>query len=219
MSQLEARREWSEDAEVESAPPACSDPGEAAAQTPSTPIVLRTPWQRRLINAIGKRFPRNTVRDCVATTMHFPASPQAVWESIRFYEEVPGIAPWLLRFALPAPRRTQGAKQSVGAVILCEYEHASIIKQIRAVRPAEELRFDAIQQSFGIEDALNLGEGSYVLRPTADGGTDVTLSTWYRGHLRPRWLAKACEAWFAHMLHRHILRGMQQVCAEISKPG
>ena len=41
------------------------------------------------------------------------------------------------------------------------------------------------------------------------GGSELVLTTRYRGHLRPRWLWRPLERFLAHRLHRHILDGMR----------
>ncbi len=50
--------------------------------------------------------------------------------------------------------------------------------------------------------------GSYELSPDR-GGCELTLTTSYRGHLRPRWLWRPLEHSLAHRLHHHILDGMR----------
>ena len=164
---------------------------------------------RRLFDRIGRLFPRNPHSEPVHTGMVVDASPQEIWDGILFYEEVPGTAPWHLRLFLPAPVRTEGDKHRVGAMIRCTYEDAYLVKKITHLEPGRLMRFDVLEQGLGVEGSLTMGEGSYAIRPRADG-CEVVLTTHYRGHVRPRWLARRIEHHLAHELHRYILRGMKQ---------
>jgi hypothetical protein len=133
---------------------------------------------------VGRIFPRNPRIDTVKTKVHFEASPEAVWQAMMFYEEVPQRPNPLLRLFLPRPVRTEGDKTRVGS--------------------------DVILQQLGIEDCIGMTGGSYDIR--GDGrGSEVVLTTLYHGHLRPRWLWRPFEHFLAHGLHHHILNGMRVV--------
>ena len=158
---------------------------------------------------IGGLFPRNRSADTVATHVHFDVSPAAVWNGMLFYEEVPGRPSLLLRTFLPAPIRTQGEKTRVGSIIQCNYEGGYLEKCITESEPARHVRFDVTLQQLGVEDSISMDGGSYEIRGDATG-SEVVLSTRYRGHLRPRWLWRPFEAFLAHRLHHYILDGMRQ---------
>ena len=162
----------------------------------------------RLLSRVGRLFQRNETVDSVKTVVRFDASPEAVWQSMLFYEEVPGRPTALLRMFLPLPLRTEGDKTRVGATIACTYESGYLEKRITAAEPARMVRFDVIVQKLGIEDCISMGDGGYDIRADADGSV-VVLTTGYRGHLRPRWLWRPFERFLAHCLHTHILDGMR----------
>jgi hypothetical protein len=159
---------------------------------------------------VGRIFPRNPRIDTVKTKVHFEASPEAVWQAMMFYEEVPQRPNPLLRLFLPRPVRTEGDKTRVGSTIACNYESGYLEKRITATDPASFVRFDVILQQLGIEDCIGMTGGSYDIR--GDGrGSEVVLTTLYHGHLRPRWLWRPFEHFLAHGLHHHILNGMRVV--------
>ena len=160
------------------------------------------------MSRVGRLFPRNKTVDSVETIVRFRASPEAVWQGMLFYEEVPRRPTPLLRMFLPMPLRTQGDKTRVGATIACTYENGYLEKRIPAAEPARLVRFDVVIQELGIEDCISMGEGSYDIRPETPG-SEVVLTTRYRGHLRPRWIWRSFERFLAHRLHRHILDGMR----------
>jgi hypothetical protein len=162
----------------------------------------------RFLSRVGRLFPRNTTVDSVKTVVRFEASPEAVWQGMLFYEEVPRRPTPLLRMFLPLPLRTEGDKTRVGATIACTYESGYLEKRITAAEPGRFVRFDVLVQELGIEDCISMGEGSYDIRSETEG-SEVVLTTRYRGHLRPRWMWRPFERFLAHRLHHHILDGMR----------
>ncbi len=166
---------------------------------------------------IGRLFPPNPTSEVVETSIDLPAAPEAVWEKMMFYEEVPQRPTPLLRLFLPLPVRTQGDKTRVGAAIACVYEDGYLEKRITAVEPARTVKFDVVVQGLGIEDCISMDGGYYELSPSTVG-TRVVLATIYRGHLRPRWLWRPFEHHLAHRLHTHILDGMRLAVDDGARP-
>lgn len=164
-----------------------------------------------LLAQVGHIFPRNAATDTVQTTMHFRASPRAVWDGMLFYEEIPQRPGAILRTFLPLPVRTRGAKHREGATIECTYDGGYLEKIITKTEPPHFVSFDVTLQKLGVEACISMTGGSYEIRPAADGGSDVVLTTGYHGHLRPRWLWRPFERYLAHRVHRHILVGMATV--------
>jgi len=146
--------------------------------------------------------------DQTTTTFHFSAPPEAVWQSLMFYEDVPS-RPWpMLRFVLPRPIRSEGDKRRVGAIVRCTYDRGYLVKRITAVEAPRHLGFEVMEQRLGIESRVRTCQGTYDLR-AAEGGTDVVLTTYYAGRLRPRALWRVMERYVCHRVHLHILMGMR----------
>lgn len=163
---------------------------------------------RRTLAHLGTIFPRNPAVQAVVSHATSDATPEEVWRRIMFYEEVPHRPPRLLRMLLPVPLRTTKTGLAAGAVVRCIYTGGGhLVKRITEARPPSVVRFEVVEQELGIEQCLTTVAGSYEIR-AADCGSSIALTTMYRGHLRPRWLWRPCEAFFAHQLHRHILHGM-----------
>lgn len=153
-------------------------------------------------------FAREAVKESVATRVHFETGPEAVWNELMFYEEVPGRAPLLLRALLAEPERTEGDKRRVGAAVRCVYSGgAELVKRITSVEAQRLLRFEVVEQRLGIEDCILTLGGSYQVDGCGDG-TDVMLMTNYHAYLRPRSLWRPVEAALVSQLHKHILRGV-----------
>jgi hypothetical protein len=162
---------------------------------------------REVLWLFGRLFTPSLVVDMVTTTATFDAPPDALWQRMMFYEEVPHRPSLLLRTFLPTPVRTQGNVKEVGAIVACTYSRGGLTKRITVLDRPQLIRFEVLEQQLGIEHCMRTVEGSYEFR--VDGrGTEVALTTQYRGHLRPRWLWRSLEQLLAHRLHRHILDGM-----------
>jgi hypothetical protein len=168
-------------------------------------------WSR----VVGCLFAGKPECEAVATRLHFPASPETIWDRILFYEEVPGRPPFLLRVLLPRPVRTEGDKTSVGATVQCTYHRGGLAKLITAVSPPRLVRFAVIEQRLGIEGCVIALSGSYEIRRRGRGA-EIVLTTTYRAYLRPRWLWRRLEKLLVGQLHRHILDGMR---AAAPQPG
>jgi hypothetical protein len=153
---------------------------------------------------VTQLFAGDPVSETVATRVHFRAGPEAVWNSVVFYEDVPGAPPFLLRALLPRPLRTEGDKTRVGARVRCVYRESDLVKRITLVKPARVLKFEVVEQNLGIEGCVLTQGGSYQFFPCGDG-TDVALVTEYRAFLHPRHLWRPVEARAVRSLHRHIL--------------
>lgn len=145
--------------------------------------------------------------ETVSTRLHLQAEPGAVWDRITFYEEIPERPPFLLRFLLPCPVRSEGGKTCVGATVRCTYEGGSLLKKITAVEPPHGIRFEVVDQRLGIEDCVRALSGSYQIRREREG-SEVVLTTNYRSYLHPRLLWRPLEKFLVGRLHRHILGGM-----------
>ncbi|MGD0797479.1 MAG: hypothetical protein ABR910_07120 [Acidobacteriaceae bacterium] len=143
----------------------------------------------------------------VSTRVRLDVTPEDAWREIIFYEEVPGRPPLPLRWLMPAPVRTEGAKSAVGAEVRCIYDCGYLVKSITVFDPPCLIRFDVSEQHLGIEDCAIAEGGSYELYHSGDA-TELVLTTRYRSFLHPRWLWRPLERLVAHQLHSHVLRGM-----------
>ena len=162
---------------------------------------------REYLWLVGRLFPPHAGIDAVTTRAGFDAPPDEVWRRMMFYEEVPHRPPLLLRIFLPSPVRTQGDEKRVGSIVECTYSQGGLVKRITDLDHPRLVRFEVLEQHLGVERCVTTVEGAYEIR--ADGhGSQVALTTNYRGHLRPRWLWRPFERLLAHQLHRHILGGM-----------
>ncbi|HZJ54287.1 MAG TPA: hypothetical protein VFD38_09135 [Myxococcaceae bacterium] len=163
---------------------------------------------RALVDWYGGLFPPTHAVEETTTRMELPAAPDRVWASLKFYEEVPSRPGRLLRIGLPAPVRSEGDKLRAGGTVRCVYEGGYVLKRTTSTEAPGVLRFEVIEQRLGLERCLSLSDGVYQIR-AVPGGSEVALTTRYRGHLRPRALFRPLEHRLAHEIHGHILSGMR----------
>jgi hypothetical protein len=145
----------------------------------------------------------------VATRATFALSPDEAWRTLSFYEQLEERPPFYLRLLLPVPIRTEGEKSRVGDEARCVYANGHLVKRVTEVEPGRHLAFAVVEQQLNVGGGILLAGGSYTLRPSGNGHTEVELLTRYRGRRRPRWLWTPIEEAVCHLFHRHILRGMR----------
>ncbi len=144
----------------------------------------------------------------VTTRGRLPHTPEHVWRSLMFYEQIVAPPPFYLRLLLPVPLRSEGAKEEVGDVATCVYASGHMLKRVTHIEPARLYEFAVVEQQLSIGAGLRLSGGSYALRPLPLAATEVAVTTAYRGGLRPRALWRAAEALVCHLFHRHLLRAI-----------
>jgi len=176
-----------------------------AEPTPTTPRPRKQ--VAKFYRLVSWLFARKGVSEAIATRVHLNTGPEAVWDHIMLYEEIPENPPFLLRVFLPHPVRTEGDKTRVGATVRCVYREGDLVKRITSVEPPHLLEFEVIKQRLGIEGCTLTLAGSYQIHPCGDA-TDVVLITNYRAYLRPRFLWRPLEALLVGLLHKHILNGV-----------
>jgi len=168
---------------------------------------VRQQRQLALPRLLSNLFAGQARPEQVSTRVHLQATPEDAWREIVFYEEVPGHPPLPLRWFMPSPVRTEGAKSAVGSRVRCIYQSGHLVKRITVLDPPRLIRFDVLEQHLGIEGCAIAQGGSYKLYRNGDR-TGLILTTRYRAFLHPRWLWRPLEKLVAHQLHKHVLNGM-----------
>jgi len=146
----------------------------------------------------------------VETRMVFPGTPEQVWNTIMFYEQLERKPPLHLRLLLPVPIETIGRKSEPGDEARCIYKGGYLIKRVTAIEPGVRYTFEIAEQALSVGGSLKLSGGSYTIRELAPNKTEVALVTRYTSEKWPRWLWKPMEAAVCHSFHRHILREMRR---------
>ncbi len=146
----------------------------------------------------------------ITTKMTFEASPEQVWRSLLFYEEVQERPPLHLRLLLPVPVRTDGDKTKVGGEAMCVYERGHLVKRATRIDEPSLYEFEVSEQALAVGGSMRLCGGRYVLRAVAPERTEVSVDTRYRSTKWPRWFWRPLERFVCHMFHRFLLRTMRR---------
>ncbi len=180
-----------------------------SARTRALTLVLLATAPAGLIyleSQIAFTFPEESVQ----TVRVVQASPERLWASLLFYEDVRQRPPLIARIGIPRPLRTEGVVRGVGDVKTCVYESGHLVKQITRYEPERLLAFRVVEQ-VGIEDrSIALTRGSFRFQPLQPGVTKVTLTTRYLPKLsaRPSW--RPWEQAVVWALHSHVLDEMER---------
>ena len=182
--------------------------GTKAARYPGVSIVLLFSLTSGALWLEDRVTPEAPI-EIVRSERVLPMDPSNAWASLVFYEEVRHDPPWLARFGLPHPQFTSGHITGAGDVKTCVYSTGHLVKRISDYRPAELLAFDVIEQN-GIEDrSIRLIRGSFRFESLGPGRTRVVLTTEYVPLLQARLVWRPFERRLAHMLHEHVLFGIE----------
>lgn len=148
---------------------------------------------------------KSTSTETIVTCLNVVASPESVWNSLLFYESVEGPPPLPLRLLLPRPIRTQGSKANVGDQATCLYEGGHLLKRVMKIERNRRYEFAVVEQNLAVGVGVRLSGGCYGLRELPDGGTELSITTYYTSRNRPRFLTRPVEVVVCHMFHRYLL--------------
>ena len=141
----------------------------------------------------------------IRTSRVIEASPAAVWEALRFYDELDAPPPMLFRLGMPRPVETTGALERIGDEQVCVFTTGRVTKRLTQCDAPRRLAFAVTRQRIGFERSVTLRGGSFDLEPVGAGHTRVTLTTEYDALLRPRFMWTPAERLIVHTLHEYIL--------------
>ena len=129
----------------------------------------------------------------VRTAIDIDAPPDAVWEHVIGFADLPAPSDWVFSTGIAYPVRARIAGTGVGAVRSCEISTGAFVEPITAWEPGRRLAFDVLSQppamrewSFyaavhppHLETLLRSRRGEFRLIERPDGGTHLEGWTWY----------------------------------------
>jgi hypothetical protein len=145
----------------------------------------------------------------IATRMKLSESPAQIWPRLMFYEQIDIPPPFYLRLLLPLPIRSEGAKSAVGDIATCVYKGGHLLKRVVRTEPGQHYEFEVIEQRLAFGGGLQLLGGTYHFNEYAPGHTELTITTRYLSHQRPRILWSRIEKTVCHLFHRHLLAAIR----------
>lgn len=162
------------------------------------------------VQLVELNLPRRREVAVVQTALTVDATPEEAWNALMFYEQVEHQPPWLLRWSLPQPQRTEGNKTRAGEVVRCFYDRGHLAKRISRVEPGRLLAFEVVEQQLHFERDIKLRDGSFRLNRLGPARTQIMLTTRYERLLAPRFIWAPIERHVVHTLHGHVLEGMRR---------
>jgi uncharacterized protein YndB with AHSA1/START domain len=145
----------------------------------------------------------------IVTHRNIDASPERVWSSLRFYEDLEQKTPFLLRLMLPRPLPATALMRAEGDETTLRYEDGHYAKRVSKLEPEHHYEFDVIDQRLASDRGVTLLSGAYTLRELSDKQTDLAITTRYASRIGPRWIAKPMETFLCRRLHKHLLDAIQ----------
>jgi len=145
----------------------------------------------------------------IVTHRIIAASPDSVWKSLCFYEDVGEKAPFLLRLLLPRPLPAASPVRTEGEETTLHYEDGHYAKRVKKLEPQRHYEFDVIDQRLASDRGVLLLSVAYTLDELSSKKTDLAITTRYTSRIGPRWLAEPIEGVLCRRLHKHLLDAIQ----------
>jgi hypothetical protein len=155
----------------------------------------------------------------VTTSVDIAAPPEAVWKHVVEFSELPPPREWLFRSGIAYPRRARIVGHGAGATRYCEFSTGPFVEPIQTWDEPRLLKFTVTETPAPMEEwspyshiepphlrnFLVSEGGQFRLVPTADGGTHLEGTTWYRHSLWPATYWKIWSDFILHRIHRRVL--------------
>lgn len=165
----------------------------------------------------------------VITAIDVPAPPQAVWDSVVGWSELPADnLPWFFAAGIAYPVRARLEGRGVGAVRYCEFSTGPFVEPITAWDEPNRLAFDVRSQppamhewSFWdrvdaphLEGFMVSHRGEFRLIDLGNGRTRLEGSTWYHLDIWPQaYWAPLADA-LLHSIHHRVLEHVRNLSVE-----
>ena len=174
--------------------------------------------------------PGTRVERVVASSVEIDASPEAVWDVVIGFPEIPADRPthWLFDAGVAKPIRARIEGRGVGAVRHCEFTTGAFVEPVTTWDPPRHLAFDVTEQpepmremspwpsvfAPHLEDGtLRSHRGEFVLEPLPGGRTRLVGRTWYSVAMAPEPYWAAWTETIVHEVHLRVLGHIADVAA------
>jgi uncharacterized membrane protein YhaH (DUF805 family)/uncharacterized protein YndB with AHSA1/START domain len=161
----------------------------------------------------------------VASSVTIDAPPEAVWEHVVSFSELPEPDHWLFRTGIAYPLRARIEGEGVGAIRRCEFSTGAFVEPITAWEPPRRLAFTVTEQPVPMEEwsfyahlhpphldrSFHSVRGEFRLVPLPGGRTRLEGSTWYQMELGPTAYWKVWGDWILHAIHGRVLEHIKHL--------
>jgi len=156
--------------------------------------------------------------------IHIDAPPDAVWEHVVSFSELPPPSDWLLQTGIACPLRARIEGEGVGAVRYCEFTTGPFVEPITVWDPPHTLGFNVVEQpepmhewspydevfSPHLKDTMMSQRGQFELIET-DQGTLLRGTTWYTLDLAPAPYWRLWSDFVVHRIHMRVLKHIKRL--------
>jgi uncharacterized membrane protein YhaH (DUF805 family) len=157
----------------------------------------------------------------VVTAIEIDAPPEAVWDHVIAFPELPEPQEWYFRMGIATPLRARIEGHGIGAIRYCEFTTGTFVEPITVWDRPNRLAFDVTNQPdpmFEISpyrhlhpphmehETLRSDRGEFRLVRLANEGTRIEGRTWYRFKMYPQGYWTLWSDMFIHRIHQRVLR-------------
>lgn len=158
----------------------------------------------------------------VRSAIDVQAPPEAVWNEVVAFSEIPPPTEWIFRAGIAYPLRAEMQGVGVGAERHCVFSTGAFVEPIEIWEAPHRLKFSVTSNPAPMEEwtpytridpphlhgFLISESGQFLLTPLPNGGTRLEGTTWYHHGL---WPAQYWRLWSDAIIHRIHLRVLRHI--------
>jgi uncharacterized membrane protein YhaH (DUF805 family) len=158
----------------------------------------------------------------VRTSIEVQAPPEAVWQQVVSFAEIPPPSEMLFRAGIAYPIRAEITGRGAGAVRRCIFSTGPFVEPIEVWDEPRLLKFGVTENPAPLNELTPYGhidpphlhgyfvsrQGQFLLTPLPNGGTRLEGTTWYQDAM---WPAAYWHLWSDYIIHRIHLRVLNQI--------
>jgi len=169
----------------------------------------------------------------VHSSIDIDAPPEAVWEKVVTFTEIPEPREWLFHTGIAYPLRATMVGTGVGAVRRCQFTTGAFVEPIQVWDAPRLLRFGVTENPAPMEELTPYHriepphlkgyfvshEGQFELTRLPGNRTRLTGTTWYTDRIWPSAYWRLWSDYIVHRIHMRVLRHIQVEAESASKRG
>jgi uncharacterized membrane protein YhaH (DUF805 family) len=169
----------------------------------------------------------------VSSSIEIDAPPEAVWNKVVAFSEIPQQREWLFHAGIAYPIRATLTGRGPGAVRRCEFSTGAFVEPIEVWDEPRLLRFGVTENPAPMEELTPYHhietphlrgyfvshEGQFKLTPLPGNRTRLTGTTWYTDRVWPSAYWQICSDYIIHHIHLRVLRHIQSESEKAAKIG
>ncbi len=164
----------------------------------------------------------------VKTSLDIASPPETVWNNVVAFTELPPPKEWIFRLGIAYPIHAQILGRGAGAVRRCNFSTGPFVEPIEVWDEPRLLRFSVTSNPAPMQEwtpyryihpphldgFLASEHGQFFLTRSADGGTRLEGTTWYRHNMWPAAYWQVWSDFIIHTIHLRVLKHIKAVSEE-----